>query len=112
MKNKAGNGDVCLCVCVCVCVCAQSCLTLYNSWTVACLAFLSMEFSGQEDWSGLPFPSGDLPDPWIKPASLVSPAFTGGFFTFVPPGKPLGNGDIHPWQVHVDVWQNQYNIVK
>ena len=41
-----------------------------------------MGFSRQEYWSGLPFPSpGDLPDPGIKPASLTSPAFAGGFFT-------------------------------
>jgi len=34
-----------------------------------------MEFSRQEDWSGLPFPSpGDLPDPGIKPVSLMFPA--------------------------------------
>ena len=39
-------------------------------WTVAHQAHLSMEFPRQEYWSGLPFPSpGDLPDPWIKPAS-------------------------------------------
>ena len=41
--------------------------------TVAHQAPLSMEFSRQEYWSGLPFPSpGDLPDPGIKPASLTS----------------------------------------
>ena len=50
--------------------------------TVARQAPLSMEFSRQEHWSGLPFPSpGDLPDPGIKPASLMSPALAGGFFT-------------------------------
>ena len=39
-------------------------------WTVACQAPLSMEFSRQEYWSGLPFPSpGDLPDPGIEPGS-------------------------------------------
>ena len=44
-------------------------------WTVACQAPLSMVFSRQEYWSGLPFPSPrDLPDPGIKPASPVSPA--------------------------------------
>ena len=37
-------------------------------WTVACQSPLSMEFSRQEYWSGLPFPSpGDLSDPGIKP---------------------------------------------
>ena len=41
-----------------------------TSWTVACQASLSMEFSGQEYWRGLPFPSTrDLPDPGIKPGS-------------------------------------------
>ena len=39
-------------------------------WTVACQAPLSMGFSRQEYWSGLPFPSpGDLPDPGIEPRS-------------------------------------------
>ena len=41
-----------------------------------------MEFSRQEYWSGLPFPTpGDLPDPGIEPASLPSPVLAGGFFT-------------------------------
>ena len=40
-----------------------------------------MGFSRQECWSGLPFPSpGDLPDPGIDPASLMSSALAGGFF--------------------------------
>ena len=51
-------------------------------WTVACQAPLSMGFSRQEYWSGLPCPPpGDLPDPGIKPASFISPALAGGFFT-------------------------------
>jgi len=42
--------------------------TLATPWTVACQAPLSMGFSSQEYWSGLPFPfPGDLPDPGIKP---------------------------------------------
>ena len=41
-------------------------------WTVAYQAPLSMEFSRQEYWNGLPFPSpGDLPDPGIEPRSPV-----------------------------------------
>ena len=57
-------------------------------WTVAHQA-LSMEFSGQEYWSKLPFsPPGDIPDPWIQPESPVSPALAGRFFTTEPPGKP------------------------
>ena len=62
-------------------------------WTVACQAPLSLEFSGQEYWSGLPFPSpGDLPDAGFEPLSLLSPALAGGFFTTEPPGKPLRGG--------------------
>ena len=58
-------------------------------WTVAHQAPLSMEFSRQEYWSGLPFPSPeDLPDPGIEQVSLASPALAGGFFTTVPPRKP------------------------
>ena len=49
--------------------------------TRACQAPLSMEFSRQEYWSRLPFPSpGHLPDLGIEPESLVSPALEGGFF--------------------------------
>ena len=59
-------------------------------WTVAYQAPLSMEFSRQGYWSGLPFPPpGDLPYPRIEPASLASPALAGGFFTTVATGKPL-----------------------
>ena len=43
---------------------------------------LSMEFSRQEYWSGLPCPPPDgIPDPGIKPMSFMSPALAGGFFT-------------------------------
>ena len=46
-------------------------------------------FSRQEYWSGLPFPPpGNLPDPGIKPKSLVSSVLAGRFFTNEPPGKP------------------------
>ena len=54
-------------------------------WTVAYQAPLSMGFSRQEYWSGLPFSSpGDLPDPRIEP---ISPGLVGGFFTTEPSGK-------------------------
>ena len=57
-------------------------------WTVARQAPLSMEFSRQEYWSGLPFPPpGDLPEPGMEPKSPVSPALAGGFLTTEPPGK-------------------------
>ena len=47
------------------------CVQLFaTTWTVACLAPVSMTFSRQEYWSGLPFHSpGGLPDPGIKPGS-------------------------------------------
>ena len=59
-------------------------------WTVACQASLFMEFSRQEYWSGLPFPTpGDLPDPGIELMSLVSPSLAGGVFNTVLPVKLL-----------------------
>ena len=61
----------------------QLCLTLFATlWTTAHQASLSMGFSRQEYWSGLPGPPpGDLPDPGIEPSFLMSPALAGGFFT-------------------------------
>ena len=51
-------------------------------WTVARQVPLSMGFSKQEYWSGLPFPSpGNLPDPGIKLMFLLSPASSDRFFT-------------------------------
>ena len=56
-------------------------------WTVACQAPLSMGFSSQEYWSGLPFPSpGDLPDPGIHP---MSPALQADSLRSETPGKIL-----------------------
>ena len=61
-----------------------------TTWTAAHQAPLSMEFSRQEYWSGLPFLSpGDLPDPGIEHVSPVSPALVGRFFTTAPNGKPV-----------------------
>ena len=58
-------------------------------WTVARQTPLSMGFSRQEYWSGLPFPSpGDLPNPETEPAS---PALAGDFFTTEPLGSPHEN---------------------
>ena len=55
-------------------------------WTVALQTPVSMGFSMQEYWSGLPFHSpGDLPDPGIEPASL---ALVGMFFTSEAIGTP------------------------
>ena len=66
-----------------VCACVLSRVRLFVApWTVAHQAPLSMGFSRQEYWSGLPFPSpGDLPDPGIKCVSCI------GRLTAGPPGK-------------------------
>ena len=76
----------------CICACLLSHVWLFVTlWTVACQAPLSMEFSRQEYWSGLPFPTpGDVPDLGIEPMSHVSPALAGGFFIAAPPRKPEG----------------------
>ena len=59
---------------------AKSSPTLATPWTVACQAPLSLEFSKQEYWSELPFPSpGDLPHPEIKAASPAPPALWADF---------------------------------
>ena len=58
-----------------LCLVVQSCPTLATPKTVACQVPLSMGFSRQEYWSGLPFPlPGDLPNPEIEPGSPVSQA--------------------------------------
>ena len=61
----------------------QLCVPLFEiPWTVARQAPLSMGFPRQEYWSGLSCPPpGDLPDPKVEPASLMSPALADGFFT-------------------------------
>ena len=80
----------CISVCMCVYVHAYvwmlscfSCVQLFATlWTIAFKAPLSVGFSRQEYWSGLPFPPpGDLPDPRIEPKSPVSLALAGRFFT-------------------------------
>ena len=63
---------------------------LVTLWTVAHQAPLSMEFSRQEYWRGLPCPPpGDLLDPGIAPASLKSPTLGGRFFIT---GTTIGEG--------------------
>ena len=58
-------------------------------WTVAHQAPLSMGFSRQEYWSGLPLPPpGDLPDPRLKPTSNASPALTGSLYLCATWGTP------------------------
>ena len=68
-----------------------SCVQLFATPEMAAhQAPFPMEFSRQEYWSGLPFPTPeDLPNPRIEPQSLASPALAGRFFTTAPHGKLL-----------------------
>ena len=95
---------MCACVCVYVCVCmhvhVRACMCAcsvvsYSLGHHGLFASLPMEFSRQEYWSGLPFPSpGGLADPGMESASRMSPALVGRFFTIVPAGTPPINYDM------------------
>ena len=66
----------------CVLSCFDWVKLCVTTWTVACQTPLSMEFSRQEYWSGVPFPRlGDFPNTWIEAACFLYPAWTGRFFT-------------------------------
>ena len=80
---------MCVC-CVCVCVCAYS-VTFESFQSLDCSPPGSSVhgISQARILEQVAFPPPrDLPDPRIKPTSLMSPAVTGRFFTTVPPGKP------------------------
>ena len=89
-KNLLGFCNIFLVICVCVCVCQSfNCMQLFATpWTISHQAPLPMEFSRQEYWSELPFPSpGCLPNPGIEPRSpalwadsLPSDIFLGNHF--------------------------------
>ena len=67
---------------LCILSCFSHVWLFVTPWTVALQIPLSMWFSKQDYWSGLPFPSpGDLPDPEMEPAPLASPALAGRFCT-------------------------------
>ena len=70
-------------MCVCACISRFSHVQLFATlWTIASQAPLSMGFSRDEYWSGLPCPPPrDLPDPGTKPSSPTTPALSGRFFT-------------------------------
>ena len=79
----------------------QLCPTVCDPITVARQVPLSMEFSRQEYWSGLPFPPlGDLPNSGTEPASLVSPALAGRVFTISAPWEDLGASWCHIKSYH------------
>ena len=73
-------------------MCAQSLSRVQlfvTPWAVAPRALLSMGFSRQEYWSGVPFPpAGDPSTSGIEHMSLASLALAGGLFATVLPGKP------------------------
>ena len=72
---------------MCVCLKSLGCVQLFATpWTSVHQALLTMEFSRQEYWSVLPFPSpGHLPNPGIKPGS---PTLQADSLQSEPPGKP------------------------
>ena len=80
-------------------------------WTVAQQALLSMEFSKQEYWSGLPLPSlVDLPDPGFEPGF---PAMQADSLLSEPPGKPTLYGTTVNIKIKRFVWrkdQSKKNI--
>ena len=72
-------------LCLCTCVCPFSCVLLFATlWTASHQASLSMEFSSQEYWDELPFPT-----PGIKSELPVSHALAGRFFTPEPHSLPI-----------------------
>ena len=76
-------------MCVHMCAVLSHVCLFVTAWTVASQSSLSVEFSRQEYWRGVPFPTpGDLPNPGIESVSPVSPSLAGRFFTTVPPGNP------------------------
>ena len=80
--------------------------------TVAHQSSLFMEFSRQEHWSGLPFPSpGDVPNPGIKPAFPGS-CIAGRFFITEPPGKRPYSSQSHClWQRLMYIPLNLHSLV-
>ena len=87
VAQRLGSGAFRTAAHVCACVLTQSRLFAIPLTGVRQTP-LSMEFSRQEHWRGLPFPTpGDLPKPAVELESLESPALAGGFFTTGPPGK-------------------------
>ena len=72
-------------------ICVLTCVRLFvTPLTAFYQTPLSMGFSRQAYWSGLPFPvPGDLPSTGIKPTCLVSPALAGRFFTTAPSRNPF-----------------------
>ena len=90
---------------------SHSCVLVFETpWTVARQTPLSMEFSGQEYWSGLPVPPlGHLPHPGMEPASLMSPALALFFFFFLTT-EPSGNTEVENSLCFISIPQNVYML--
>ena len=85
VKHMLSIRDIIECAVLC-CAVLRLIWLFVTPWAVAHQAPLSMGFSRKEYWSGLPFPSlGDLPDPGMEPAFLVTLGLAGGFFTTATP---------------------------
>ena len=95
---------------VCVCLFTQLGQTLCDPMDyIAYQASLSIGFSRQECWSGLPVPSpGDLPDPGIETAS---PALA-GFLTTVPLGELYNYFIIYPNVIITEIKHNKFNVLR
>ena len=81
----------------CACVLSHLCRVWHfaTPWTIACQAPLSVGFSRQEYWSGLPCsPPGDLPDPGVEPVSPASPALQVNSLTTEPLEKPKSGSQL------------------
>ena len=75
--------------CMCMLTCFRPVQLFLTPWTVACQAPLSMGFSRQEHWSGLPYPPpGDLPDPGMEPVSPAFPALLANSLLLSHQGNP------------------------
>ena len=82
-------------------------------WTVVHQVPLSMIFSRQEYWSGLPCPyPGALPNPGIKPMSLTSPALAGKFFTTSTTWEALNASALPPAQEASVGFEQERSLVK
>ena len=94
---------------VCVCLFAQMGQTLCDPMDyIAYQASLSIGFSRQEYWSGLPLPSpGDLPDPGIETASSA----LAGFLTTVPLGELYNYFIIYPNVIITEIKHNKFNVL-
>ena len=87
----------------------QSCLTLCDPMDCSHQAPLSIEFSRQEYWSGLPFPSpGDLPDPGTE---LRSPALQADSLPSEPPAKPCNIGRTFTMCVCISLYIKHYIFI-